>query len=159
MSLVEFQEAQYFFAMATQFAFHLTRHTLTSNFSFNTSWFGFIQDETTAILLAVCGVLQLALSQATLVRSGLNSFYSLVLSLATLALSFATRIVAARILDLDSVTPDQCSIYSMASILYTNVEALLHQGHSAGRSRMHTNTFLLGWPFRDTASSPVSGYI
>ncbi|ETS78634.1 hypothetical protein PFICI_10696 [Pestalotiopsis fici W106-1] len=107
MSVVEFQEAQCFFVMATQFAIFMARRKFSSNFSSNTSGFGFFQDENSATLLAVCGVLPMVLTQATLARCGRNPIFTLVLSSATLGLSFAARKVTAPFSDFESVSSDQ----------------------------------------------------
>ncbi|KAK9781904.1 putative TRP C-terminal domain-containing protein [Seiridium cardinale] len=116
--LVEFHEAQCFFIMSTQFAI-LIAHRF-SNFSSNTLWFGFIQDENSAALLAVCGVLPTVLIQATLVRCQLNSFYTLVLSSTTLASSFAIRKATAPISDFNSISSDQ--LYQLFDGINTVVE-------------------------------------
>ncbi|KAK9416178.1 putative TRP C-terminal domain-containing protein [Seiridium unicorne] len=116
--MVEFHEAQCFFIMSTQFAI-LMAHRF-SNFSSNILWFGFIQDENSAALLAVCGVLPTVLIQATLVRCQLNSFYTLVLSSTTLALSFAIRKATAPISDFNSISSDQ--LYELFDGINTVVE-------------------------------------
>ncbi|KAM0820516.1 putative TRP C-terminal domain-containing protein [Seiridium cardinale] len=104
--------------MSTQFAI-LIAHRF-SNFSSNTLWFGFIQDENSAALLAVCGVLPTVLIQATLVRCQLNSFYTLVLSSTTLASSFAIRKATAPISDFNSISSDQ--LYQLFDGINTVVE-------------------------------------
>lgn len=90
VALVEFQEAQCFFVLAVQIAALMVNSNYTLFTGADSSWFGFLQDQNSAGLLAVCGAMPVPLTQVALFRANLSSAYTLSLALAATILSIVT---------------------------------------------------------------------
>lgn len=90
VALVEFQEAQCFFVLVVQIAALMGNSNYTLFTGADSSWFGFLQDQNSAGLLAVCGVMPVPLTQLALFRANLSSVYTLSLALVATILSIVT---------------------------------------------------------------------